>query len=87
MLLPFANRFISTQRVGSQNEKIGIACLFERMLPQNQLSAIKEHSLVYLEDGDEVVMDGWCMNKEGNIIFGFGNCRGVVLPASLPTTL
>jgi fumarylacetoacetase len=35
----------------------------------------------FLEDGDEVVMRGFC-EREGAARIGFGECRGVVLPAS-----
>ena len=34
----------------------------------------------FLEDGDEVVMRGWC-EREGYARVGFGECRGVVLGA------
>ncbi len=34
----------------------------------------------FLEDGDEVVMRGWC-EREGAVRIGLGECRGVVLPA------
>jgi fumarylacetoacetase len=37
----------------------------------------------FLEDGDEVVMRGWCA-REGFRRIGFGECRGVVT-AALPT--
>lgn len=33
----------------------------------------------YLEDGDTVVMEGWCDN--GKVKIGFGQCVGKVLPA------
>ena len=33
----------------------------------------------FLEDGDEVIMRGWC-EKDG-LRIGFGECRGTVLPA------
>jgi len=35
----------------------------------------------FLEDGDEVIMRGYC-ESEGAMRIGFGECRGVVLPAS-----
>ena len=35
----------------------------------------------FLEDGDEVIMRGFC-EREGFRRIGFGECRGVVLPAS-----
>lgn len=34
----------------------------------------------YLEDGDAVVLRGWC-EKAGSARIGFGECRGTVLPA------
>jgi fumarylacetoacetase len=34
----------------------------------------------FLEDGDEVVMRGWC-EREGAVRIGLGECRGLVLPA------
>jgi fumarylacetoacetase len=34
----------------------------------------------FLEDGDEVIMRGWC-EREGYRRIGFGECRGVVTPA------
>jgi fumarylacetoacetase len=35
----------------------------------------------FLKDGDEVIMEGWCKDKAGKVILGFGECRGTVLPA------
>ncbi|NDP62506.1 fumarylacetoacetase, partial [Polaromonas sp.] len=37
-------------------------------------------SRTYLEDGDAVVIRGWC-EKSGAARIGFGECRGTVLPA------
>jgi fumarylacetoacetase len=34
----------------------------------------------FLADGDEVIFRGWC-EREGFVRIGFGECRGVVLPA------
>ena len=34
----------------------------------------------FLEDGDEVIMRGWC-ERPGAARIGFGECRGIVLPA------
>jgi fumarylacetoacetase len=34
----------------------------------------------FLEDGDEVFLHGWC-ERDGFARIGFGECRGVVLPA------
>jgi fumarylacetoacetase len=35
----------------------------------------------FLEDGDEVILRGWCA-RDGFARIGFGECTGVVLPAS-----
>jgi fumarylacetoacetase len=37
-------------------------------------------SRTYLQDGDAVVIRGWC-EKPGAARLGFGECRGTVLPA------
>ena len=34
----------------------------------------------FLEDGDEVALRGWC-ERDGATRIGFGECRGVILPA------
>jgi fumarylacetoacetase len=33
----------------------------------------------FLEDGDEVIFRGWCM-QDGFASIGFGDCRGIVIP-------
>jgi fumarylacetoacetase len=35
----------------------------------------------FLEDGDEVVLRGWC-EREGFVRIGLGECRGTVVGAS-----
>ena len=35
----------------------------------------------FLEDGDEVIMRGYC-ERDGYVRIGFGDCRGVVLPSA-----
>jgi fumarylacetoacetase len=35
----------------------------------------------FLEDGDEVILRGWC-EREGYPRIGFGECRGVIAPAN-----
>ncbi|KAL4908825.1 hypothetical protein BDW74DRAFT_187333 [Aspergillus multicolor] len=77
----FGTGTITSGRTNADGENTGIACLLERNLPQNKLPHLTEAGIVYLEDGDEVVMKGWCMNRHTGRRFGFGECRGVVLPA------
>jgi fumarylacetoacetase len=34
----------------------------------------------FIEDGDEITFRGFCQ-KDGYVRIGFGECRGIVLPA------
>jgi fumarylacetoacetase len=34
----------------------------------------------FLEDGDEVIIRGWC-EREGAVRIGFGECRGIIVGA------
>ncbi len=47
---------------------------------KNPLQLPGGESRTYLEDGDAVVIRGWC-EKAGAARIGFGECRGTVLPA------
>ena len=71
------------QRTSSDSERIGLGCLFERNLPDAKLKSMPSDLIdTFLKDGDEVVMEGWCKDKTtGNVILGFGECRGKILPA------
>ena len=44
-----------------------------------------DETRTYLEDGDEVIFHGVC-RRVGFVTIGFGECRGVVLPAIGPAT-
>ncbi|KAJ5786287.1 uncharacterized protein N7503_011499 [Penicillium pulvis] len=77
----FGTGTISSARTDSNGEKTGLACLVERSLPRTSLSALKENGIVFFEDGDELIMEGWCVNKTNGVRFGFGQCRGTVAPA------
>ncbi|KAL4922388.1 hypothetical protein BDW62DRAFT_52326 [Aspergillus aurantiobrunneus] len=77
----FGTGTVTSARINENGENMGIACLLERNLPQNKLASTTADGLVFLEDGDEVVLDGWCVNRHTGRKFGFGECRGVVLPA------
>lgn len=37
--------------------------------------------MMYLEDQDEIILEGWCKDEDGEIVLGFGECRGRVLPS------
>ncbi|PWY85965.1 2-hydroxyhepta-2,4-diene-1,7-dioate isomerase [Aspergillus heteromorphus CBS 117.55] len=77
----FGTGTVTSDRINEQGEEIGVACLIERGLERNVLSEARKDGLVFLDDGDEVVMEGWCVNRLTGGRFGFGECRGVVIPA------
>jgi fumarylacetoacetase len=71
--------FASGTLSGSTPESL--ACLLERTrrgAESFQLSTGEERT--YLEDGDEVVLRGYC-EREGCVRIGFGECRGIVTAA------
>ena len=39
-------------------------------------------NLKFLKDGDEIVLEGWCSDANGQMKLGFGECRGKIMPAS-----
>ncbi|KAJ5377419.1 uncharacterized protein N7496_004828 [Penicillium cataractarum] len=77
----FGTGTISSARIDEHGEKIGLACLVERSLPHTSLSALKKDGIVWFEDGDEVIMEGVCINKTTGSKFGFGQCRTTITPA------
>jgi fumarylacetoacetase len=57
-------------------------CLLERTWRGQQPLALPNgETRKFLEDGDEVVLRGWC-EREGARRIGLGECAGVVVPAS-----
>lgn len=70
------------QRINADNEKIGLGCLFERVLPDTRLrSRLTDLSDTFLKDGDEIRLEGWCKDRRsGEILFGFGDCSGTIVP-------
>jgi fumarylacetoacetase len=73
---------ISGSGTNDKGEKTELGCLFEaaqtktKILPQDSNGQYMEG---YLEDGDEIVLEGWCKDKNGNVILGFGECRGRII--------
>ena len=47
---------------------------------QKQVQIAGGEERTFIEDGDEVVMQGWFRGYEG-VTCGFGECRGLILPA------
>ena len=55
-------------------------CLLERTWRGSEPLALPTgEARAFLEDGDEVIMRGWC-ERPGFRRIGFGECRGVVIP-------
>ncbi|MGV0959182.1 MAG: fumarylacetoacetase [Limnohabitans sp.] len=50
---------------------------------QNPLTLPNGEQRTWLEDGDSVVLRGWC-ERDGAARIGFGECVGTVLPARVP---
>ena len=64
---------------GAAKESRG--CLLERTWRGSEPLALPTgETRAFLEDGDEVILRGWCGGDTGPRI-GFGECRGTVLPA------
>src|SRR6185503_5067574 len=66
---------------GATKESRG--CLLERTWRGTEpLELPTGERRAFLEDGDEVILRGWC-EAEGRPRIGFGECRGVIVPASV----
>ena len=64
---------------GKSKESRG--CLLERTWRGTEpLTLPSGESRRFLEDGDEVIIRAWC-ERSGTRRIGFGECRGIVLPA------
>lgn len=57
----------------------GAGCLLEATWGGRDALQLGGHARTFLEDGDEVVLTGWCQGDGFRV--GFGECAGVVLPA------
>lgn len=52
---------------------------------KNPMTLPNGEQRTWLEDGDSVVLRGWC-ERAGAVRIGFGECSGIVLPARKATT-
>ena len=55
------------------------ACWSSPLAAKNRLALPGGEQRAFLEDGDEVILRGYCERK-GLARIGFGECRAVVLP-------
>lgn len=74
---------MKSQRINESGEKSGLGCLYERKLAGNTLSSAPADIVeTFLIDGDEVVLEGLAIKPDTDeILFGFAESRGKVLPA------
>lgn len=73
------------QGIDSNGEKFELGCLFESTQGGRIKLNYEDGTLVgYLEDGDEIIMKAWCgdSDEDDDVVLGFGDCCGVILPAS-----
>ncbi|KAK8255233.1 hypothetical protein HDK77DRAFT_497988 [Phyllosticta capitalensis] len=69
-----------------EGDDSGRCCLAERSYMGKQPVELGggRRPLAWLEDGDEVGLTGWVHDaKTGEKLFGFGDCKGVVVPLEL----
>ena len=59
--------------------------LLESSWNGSQDVVVGQETRKFLEDGDTVIIKGWCGSKPGYGRVGFGECIGKVLPAQLPS--
>ena len=77
---------ISGSGTNDKGEKAELGCLYEAemtktpVMPQGSSGAQEKYQAGYLEDGDEVLMEGWCEDAQGNVVLGFAECRGKIAP-------
>lgn len=76
---------ISGSGTNERGEKTELGCLFEAAQTKTKVlptSSQGQYAEGYLEDGDEIILDGWCEDRNGIVVLGFGECRGrIVAPA------
>jgi fumarylacetoacetase len=72
----------TSQAVDDQGNKKELGCLYEATQGGSQFISLQDGTqMKYLQDEDEIVLEGWCEDEEGKMVLGFGECRGTLLPA------
>ena len=75
---------ISGAGVDARGGKVELGCLYEvemtkaPVMPESVAGSAYQPG--YLEDGDEIVLEGWCEDRDGKAVLGFGECRGKIAP-------
>lgn len=64
--------------------KAELGCLYEGMQTKTSMlpasSGSGQYESGYLEDGDEIILEGWCENGECKAVLGLAECRGRIVP-------
>ena len=75
---------ISGSGRNEKGEMAELGCLYEAERTKTNVMPPKIASSAYddgyIEDGDEIILEGWCENSEGKVQLGLGECRGRILP-------
>jgi fumarylacetoacetase len=80
--LSFINFSFLSQAINDKGNKTELGCLYEATEMGTKLITLEDGSqMKYLNDEDEVILEAWCEDRSGNLILGFGECRGKLLPA------
>lgn len=74
---------ISGSGTNAKGEKAELGCLYEVEMTKTPImpaGGASEYQPGYLEDGDEIILEGWCEDEAGKPVLGFGECRGKIAP-------
>ncbi|KAH7083604.1 hypothetical protein FB567DRAFT_473367 [Paraphoma chrysanthemicola] len=73
---------ISGDATDDRGNKTELGCLYEATHGGTQWVHLENGTkMKYLEDEDEIILEGWCKDKNGRTVLGFGDCMGKVLPS------
>lgn len=78
---------ISGSGTNEKGKKTELGCLYEAAQTKTQVlpPGNSPYEQGYLEDGDEIILEGWCESEDGGVVLGFGECRGcIVAPTVSP---
>ena len=73
---------ISGSGTNERGEKTELGCLYEAAQTKTKLvsQGTGTYAEGYLEDGDEIILEGWCEDETGTVKLGFSECRGKITP-------
>lgn len=73
---------ISGSGTNERGEKTELGCLYEAAQTKTNVlpKGSGQYEEGYLEDGDEIILEGWCEDEEGNVVLGLADCRGRIVP-------